>query len=205
MCIDPDWLSTGLVVLRNWIYIQCGPTVHCLSHPNYVKCSRQPSNKSIYGSPSQRKTKQSVMVRLPRPARSLAVSLPIPTLAPVTIAVFPSSRTSEDHLGINRDLKKVGIKVGIRQIFTGNPTPNTMLKSRRGQREVSGGWKAVYARCLLDPAAAKLQGGRRPSASRKTRPVPETTVIAWNQKAVSRFCIFSPVTVQHELMQHSES
>ena len=42
---------------------------------------------------------------LPLPARSLAVSLPIPTLAPVTTAVFPSRRTSEDHLGINRDLK----------------------------------------------------------------------------------------------------
>lgn len=144
-------------------------------------------------------------MRLPRPAKSLAVSLPIPTLAPVTIAVFPSSRTSEDHLGINRDLQKVGIKVGIKQIFTGNPTPNTMLKSHHRQKEASGGWKTVYARCLLDPAAAKLQGGRRPSASRKTRQVPETTVIAWNQKAVSRFGIFSPVTVQHELMQQGAS
>lgn len=153
-----------------------------LEPPYYIKCSLQRSNKSIYGSQSQRKTKQSFIVSLPRPARSLAVSLPIPTLAPVTIAVFPSSRTSEDHLGINRDLQKVGIKVGIKQIFTGNPTPNTMLKSHHRQKEVSGGWKNVYARCLLDPAAAKLQGGRRPSASRKTRQVPETTVIAWNQK-----------------------
>lgn len=81
------------------------------------------------------------MVRLPRPAKSLAVSLPIPTLAPVTIAVFPSSRTSEDHLGINRDLQKVGIKVGLKPLFTVNLTPNAMSKSRHRPNEASRGMK----------------------------------------------------------------
>lgn len=49
-------------------------------------------------------------VYLPLPARSLAVSLPIPTLAPVTIAVFPSRRTSEDHWGMKWDLRREEMK-----------------------------------------------------------------------------------------------
>ena len=43
---------------------------------------------------------------LPLAARSLTVSLPIPVLPPVTIAVFPSRFTSEVHLRKNRDLRK---------------------------------------------------------------------------------------------------
>lgn len=48
-----------------------------------------------------------ITVCLPLPAKSLAVSLPIPVLAPVTIAVFPSRRTFEDHFGTNTDLRKL--------------------------------------------------------------------------------------------------
>lgn len=43
-------------------------------------------------------------VFLPLLARSLTVSFPIPALPPVTIAVFPSRRVSEDHVGMKRDL-----------------------------------------------------------------------------------------------------
>lgn len=43
-------------------------------------------------------------VCLPLLARSLTVSFPIPVLPPVTIAVFPSRRVSEDHVGMKRDL-----------------------------------------------------------------------------------------------------
>lgn len=43
-------------------------------------------------------------VCLPLLARSLTVSFPIPALPPVTIAVFPSRRVSEDHVGMKRDL-----------------------------------------------------------------------------------------------------
>lgn len=69
-------------------------------------------------------------VCLPLPARSLAVSLPIPMLAPVIIAVFPSRRTSEDHLVTNTDLKsEVSKGQVIREILRGILTPNMMEKS----------------------------------------------------------------------------
>ncbi len=43
----------------------------------------------------------------PRFARSLAVSFPIPVFAPVTIAVFPSKRISDDQLLMKSPLKRV--------------------------------------------------------------------------------------------------
>lgn len=42
---------------------------------------------------------------LPRFARSFAVSFPIPVFAPVTIAVFPSNRISDDQLLVTSPLK----------------------------------------------------------------------------------------------------